>query len=205
MVDDLVLGKARHGRQHAEAVAREQDDVVRVAADGGQLGVGDVLQRVGAAGVLRDRDVVEVDLAILRVEDDILDDRAEADRVEDLRLAFGGERDALGVAAALDVEDALVRPDMLVVADEVAPRVGREGRLARAGEAEEDRHAAVGPLVGRGVETELLAQRHLVHHQREDALLHLASVLRAQDDHLRLRGRARGEVRMRSRSREGAG
>ena len=41
---DLVLGEARHGGQHAEAIAREQDDVVRVAAHGGQLGVGDVLQ-----------------------------------------------------------------------------------------------------------------------------------------------------------------
>ena len=46
----LVLRQARHRRQHAEAVAREQDDVVRMAADSGQLGVGDVLQRVGAAG-----------------------------------------------------------------------------------------------------------------------------------------------------------
>ena len=32
----------------------------------------------------------------------------------------------------------LVRPDVLVVADEAAQRVGREGRLAGAREAEED-------------------------------------------------------------------
>ena len=48
------------------------------------------------------------------------------------------QRDALGVAAALDVEDALVRPHVLVVADEAAQRVGRERGLAGARQAEED-------------------------------------------------------------------
>ena len=189
----------------------------------------------------------------LGIEDNVLHHRAEADRVEDLGLALCGESDALGVAAALDVEDALVRPHVFVVPDERAARVGRERRLAwrrqnprlwgtgglrRAGEAtasfpdcfrrrsgvlrsgpslqtvhagrwgaalrlcgrrfqparhagareaEEDGHAAVGPLVGRRVEAQLVAQRHHVHHVREDALLHLARVLRAQDDHLGLR------------------
>jgi hypothetical protein len=123
----------------------------------------------------------------LGIEDNVLHHRAEADRVEDLGLALCGESDALGVAAALDVEDALVRPHVLVVADERAARVGRERRLAGAREAEEDGHAAVGPLVGRRVEAQLVAQRHHVHHVREDALLHLARVLRAQDDHLGLR------------------
>ena len=37
---------------------------------------------------------------------------------------------------------------MLVVADQLAVRIGREGGFAGAGEAEEERHVPVGPLVG---------------------------------------------------------
>mmetsp|Transcript_57142 Transcript_57142/g.156921 ORF Transcript_57142/g.156921 Transcript_57142/m.156921 type:complete len:534 (-) Transcript_57142:86-1687(-) len=187
VVDHLFGRELGDGRQHAVAIACEQDDVGRVAAEGRQLGVGDVLERVGAASVLGDRDVVKVNGAALVIEHDVLDHGAKADGTEDVRLVLLGEGDALGVAAALDVEDSSLGPHVLVIADELAPRVGRERCLTGAAEAEEDGHVAVGSLVGGGVEAELAAQRHLVHHEREDALLHLARVLRPQDDHLRPR------------------
>ena len=53
------------------------------------------------------------------------------------------QADGLGVAAALEVEDAVVAPAVLVVADEDPLGIGRERRLARARQAEEDRHVAV--------------------------------------------------------------
>ena len=96
------------------------------------------------------------------VHDDVLDDGTEADGAEDLGLLLGGEVRALGVAAALDVEHARLRPHVLVVADERAPRVGGERRLAGAAEAEEERERAVGALVRRRVERQLPRQRHLV-------------------------------------------
>ena len=40
------------------------------------------------------------------VVDDVLQHRAEPQRLEDVRLALGRQVDRLGVAAALDVEDA---------------------------------------------------------------------------------------------------
>src|SRR5699024_11502762 len=46
--------------------------------------------------------------------------------------------DALGVAAALEVEDAVGAPAVLVVADQLAAGVGGQGGLAGAGQAEED-------------------------------------------------------------------
>jgi hypothetical protein len=52
----------------------------------------------------------------------------------DLRLGFGRETNDLGVAAVLEVEDAVLAPAMLVVADQAAGGVGREGGLAGAGE-----------------------------------------------------------------------
>ena len=54
--------------------------------------------------------VGEVDVAIV-IEHDVLQHRAEAQRLENVRLAFRREVDRLGVAAAFDVEDAVVAPD----------------------------------------------------------------------------------------------
>ena len=89
-----------------------------------------------------------------------------------------------GVAAALDVGDAVVVPAVLVVADQGAVRVGGEGRFARSGEAEEERDVAIGALVCGAVHREHAAFGHQVVHDGEDALLHLAGVLAAEDDEL---------------------
>ena len=176
-----------HGREHAERVAGEHDDVARLAVDGARdLRVRDELDRVRAARVLRDAHVVVVGHARRRVVHDVLEDAAELDRVEDLGLLLRGEVDALGVAAALDVEDARVGPDVLVVADERAVGVGGERGLAGPRQAEEERHVAllVADVCG-GVQRELAELDRLqVVHNGEDTLLHLASVFRTEDDHL---------------------
>ena len=62
--------------------------------------------------------------------------------------------------------------------------VGRERRLARARESEEQRHVASLALVGRAVHAEHALLGHQVVHQREDAFFHFAGVLRAQDHEL---------------------
>lgn len=71
--------------------------------------------------------------------DDVLEDAAKADRVVDLGLLRGGEVDAFRVTSALDVEDTGVGPDVLVIADEQASRVGTERRFSRSRQAEEER------------------------------------------------------------------
>jgi hypothetical protein len=83
----------------------------------------DVIDGVGNAGVLRLGAVVVVGHAVV-VEHHVLEHGAEPDGVPDLRLDFLREFDALGVAAALDVEDALRRPAVLVIADQRAIRIG---------------------------------------------------------------------------------
>ena len=144
----------------------------------------DELDRIRAARVLRDARVGVID-AVIVIEHHVLEHRAEAQRLEDVRLALGREVDRLGVAAAFDVEDAVVAPAVLVVADEMPLRIGGERRLARAAEAEEQRRRA-GLLVGRGraVHREHAALRREVVRDREDALLHLAGVFGAEDDEL---------------------
>ena len=144
MKHGLIGIELRYWGQYATGIAGEEDDIGRVVVgDAGDLGIFDVLDGVSAASVLREGGVVVVDDAGDGVKDDVLKDGAELDGVVDVWLFFGGEANAFGVAATLDIEDAAVRPAMLVVADEGALRVGREGGLARAGEAEEDSDVVV--------------------------------------------------------------
>src|SRR5262249_5330047 len=111
-------------------------------------------------------------------------DRAERPgRAEDLRLVVCIQADDLGVAAALEVEDAVVAPAVLVVADEGALRVGGEGRLPRAREAEEAGVATVLVDVRVAMDREDAAQGEEVVEDGEDRLLDLARVLRAADEH----------------------
>jgi hypothetical protein len=97
------------------------------------------------------RDVVVVGVPGNLVVGDVLEDGSVANGVKDVGLLLGVEASALGVASSLDVEDSRVGPDMLVVSNEVARWIGREGRLARAGESEEERDVAVWSFVRRGV------------------------------------------------------
>ena len=70
--------------------------------------------------------------------DDVLEDAAKADRVVDLGLLRGGEVDAFRVTSALDVEDTSVGPDVLIITDEQAPRVGTERRFSRSRQTKEE-------------------------------------------------------------------
>ena len=146
--------------------------------------VRDALELVRRARVLGLRVVVEIEDAAL-VHDDVLEHRAErARRREDLRLRLLGEPDHLRVAAALEVEDPGVAPAVLVVADQGALRVGREGRLARSREPEEDRDLLLGADVRRAVHREDALERKAVVHEGEDRLLDLACVVRPADQDL---------------------
>ena len=72
---------------------------------------------------------------------------------------------------------------MLVVADQGAMRIGRERRLAGAGEAEEDRRVAVLAGVGRAMHRHDVLRRQDVVEEGEHRLLHLARIARAADQH----------------------
>lgn len=128
VVAGLFRRELAHRRKNTESVAGQHDDVLRLRIDRTRNpGIGDVLDRVRASCVLGDADIVVVWYPGVRVVDDVLEDRTEADGVEDLGLLLGGEVDALGVAAALDVEDTSVGPDVLVVTNEETVRVSGEG------------------------------------------------------------------------------
>src|SRR6185312_6486324 len=97
-------------RQDGERVRGEEDDGARVPRAFRWESVRDALELVRGPRVLRLRVVVEVDRSGL-VDRDVLENRPERPgRPPDLRLGLRREPDHLGVAAALDVEDATVAP-----------------------------------------------------------------------------------------------
>src|SRR5205085_1752002 len=87
--------------------------------------IGDEVERIGAAGVLGFRSVVEIGNARLGIEHHVFQHGAEPVRGGiDLRLRLGGEPDGLGVAAAFEIEDALRSPAVLTVAERTPCRLG---------------------------------------------------------------------------------
>ena len=154
-----------------------------------------MLDGVGNTGILRHALVGKVDLA-LGVDRDVLKQSIAADGVIDIGFGLLVQVDDLGIAAALKVEDAVVVPAVLVIADEQTLRVGRKRGLARAGEAEEDGGVlAVHVGVGRAVHGSNALQGKVVVHHREHALLHLTAVPGVDDD-LLAAGNIEGDNRL---------
>ena len=150
----------------------------------GRQRIRNLLELVGGARILGLRIVIEIEHAAL-VDDHVLEDGAEAlRRLVDLGLGLRREADHLRVAAAFDVEDAVVRPAMLIVPDQVAAGIRRERCLARAGEPEEDGDIAVVAHVRGAVHGQDALEGQAVVHQREDRLLDLAGIERAADHDL---------------------
>ena len=119
-------------RQHAESVAGQEDDIGRMPTGARNLGVADELDRIGPASVLRDPRVMEIDAMGDLVIDDVLQNRAKAQRLVDFRLCFWRQVDRFGVTSSLDVENAVIGPAMLVVTDEQPIRIGGKRCLAGA-------------------------------------------------------------------------
>jgi len=135
-----LLGVELRDRGHnAEGVAREEDHVLWVSTDGGQLHIADMLERVADTRVRRQADIVVVDqtlASLILVVTGVLDDRAELDSIENIGLTGTRQAIGLGVATAFDVEDIGVGPDVLVITDEETLGVRRQGGLTSAGKTE---------------------------------------------------------------------
>lgn len=134
MVARLFGSQLANRWEDTKGIASQHDDVGRLLiGQAWNASVGDVLDRISAAGVLGDANVIVVGDAVERIVDDVFEDGTEADGGVDLGLLFRREVDALGVAATFDVEDTFVGPDVLVVADELTLGVGGESTGMRSG------------------------------------------------------------------------
>ena len=121
-----LLGKQLANRwEDTESIAGEHDDVLRLTLNGARnAGVGNKLDGVCATGVLGDTDVVVVGLSRNDVIDNVLENGTEADGIVNLGLLLGGKVNALGVASTLDVKNTVVRPDVLIITNQLTVGVG---------------------------------------------------------------------------------
>ena len=186
VIHGLLRCKTRYGRQDAKGIGGQEHYIARMASDARDDSVLDVIHRVGGAGVFCETNVSEVGLAGGGVEDDVLQHRAKANGVVDLRLFLFAEVDALRIAPSLKIKNPRGAPAVLVVADKTARGVGGEGCLTGAGEAEKQCGNPVCADVGRAVHRQnLIVQRPLrqqeIHHA-EDGFFHLAGVFCAADE-----------------------
>src|SRR5262245_11156923 len=108
-----------------------------MAAATGRLGIFDEIDRISRTGVLGEARRIIIRNARGRIEHDIFQNAAEANSVIDLRLSLRRKANGLGVAASLEVEDAVLGPAVFIVADEPAEWIGRQRGLAGAGQAKE--------------------------------------------------------------------
>ena len=126
--EEVVLGllgsEDADGRQHAESIGREEDNIVGSGSGAhGADDLLDVLDGIRDAGVLGNALISEVDFAV-GIDGNVLEESVAADGVVDVGFGVFVEVDNLGIAAALEVEDALVVPAVLIVANEEAFGIG---------------------------------------------------------------------------------
>lgn len=106
MVAGLLGSKPADRGEDAESVASQHDDVGRLTInDARNLGIWNVLDRVGATGVFSDANVIVVRNTREGVVDDVFEDATIFDSVENIGFLLSREVDALGIASTLDVED----------------------------------------------------------------------------------------------------
>lgn len=123
----LLRRQPRYGWQDTVCITSEHYNIARLSVDQARNScVRDELDGICASRVFRDVHVVVVGFAIDRIVYNVLEDRAEPDGTVDLGFFLCGEVNAFGVAATLDVEYTAVRPHVLVVANELASRIGRK-------------------------------------------------------------------------------
>ncbi len=121
----LCLLRVQDGnrRKYAECVSGEEDNLLCSGTLG--LRTDDLLNmvdRIRNAGILGHALVVEVNLASF-VNSNILEECIAADCIVDVRFGLLVELDDLCIAAAFEVEDALVVPTMLIVTDKKTLRI----------------------------------------------------------------------------------
>src|SRR4026208_1898122 len=138
MIHRMRRRKRAHRREYAERIAGEKDYVRGMTGHTGNLRVLNEVDRVGPTSVFRDARVGIIDVTIFS-EHDVLEYCAETQRLKNVRFVFWCEIDCLSVAAAFDVEDAVISPDVFVVANKMTLWICRQRGFPRAAKTEKQR------------------------------------------------------------------
>ncbi len=138
VVLSLILCQDRYRRKYSESVCGQEDYVLCCRCRRYRTyDVLNVVDRVGNTGVLGNALVSEIDLSVC-VQSNVLKKSVSLDCIVDIRLGFLVEVDNLCIAAALEVEYAVVIPAVLVITDQETLRVCGKSGLTCSGKTEED-------------------------------------------------------------------
>lgn len=96
-----------------------------------------VLDRIGAASVFGYGAIIEINATSDFIIDNILKNTSESNCIKDLRFFLTGQVYTLGITAALNVEDSMIGPAMLIITDQVAMNIGGQGGFTRPGKSKE--------------------------------------------------------------------
>ena len=184
---EVVLGlfgsQDGYRRQYAEGVSGQEDNFLGCRRCGYRAhNVLNMVNRIRYTGVLGHALIGEVDLAVL-IQSYVLKQSVSLDCVVDIRLGVLVQVDNLCIAAALEVEHAVVVPAVLVIADQQTLGIGGKGGLTGSGKAEEDGGVLTVHIGIRGaVHGSDSLQRQVVVHHGEHTLLHLSAIPGVQDN-----------------------
>src|SRR6266487_829726 len=93
-------------------------------------GIRDKLQGIRRARIFRDRVVIQINEASHRVKGNVLENRPKSFGCRiNLRLSRFRESDHFSIASALKIENTVVTPAMLIVANKASSRVGGKSRF----------------------------------------------------------------------------
>ena len=179
----LLRSQDGYRRKYAECVCGKEDNFFCGRSGGNRTyDLLDVVDRIGNTGVLGNALIIEIDLAV-SVYGNVLKESVAFDGIVDIRLGFFVKVDNLCIASAFEVEDTVVVPAMLVVADQETLGICGQGSLAGSGKTEEDSGVlAVHICVCGAVHGSDALQRQIVVHHGEHTFLHFSAVPCVQDN-----------------------
>ena len=181
----MLRSQFRKWWQHSKRIRGKKDAIGWLTRNAWQDRVGDVTERICSARIFRALGAVVIRHARDRINSRIFQHASKANRLENFRL--GGQRkfDALGVAAAFNVEHTAVAPTMLVIAHQIAIWIRAESCLASTRKTKENSHILriIAIHIGGAMHWKHAALRQVVIHGVENALLHFAGVARTNDHH----------------------
>ena len=149
VIHSLRRGELSDRGENTVGITSQEDDVLGVSTDRGELGIWDVLKRVASSGILSDINVIIVDsLAGSIAELNVLEDSSELDSIEDFWFLFSGEIDGLSVASTFDVEDTIVGPAVLIITEKFSLGISRKGGLTSSRETEEKSDISISTFSG---------------------------------------------------------
>jgi hypothetical protein len=136
-----------------EGVTSQHDDIRWLTIHHARnFSIGNVLDRIGASGVLGNADVIVVGDTRKRVVDNILENAAILDGIVDVWLFFGRKIDAFCIAAAFNVEDTSVGPYVFIVTNQETAGIRRKCGFTSARQTEEKSNIVVFDAdIGRGM------------------------------------------------------